>query len=259
MASSEPNLPPGYDLQRLPEIDSTSSEAFRQIAEGVRGPKWIWADRQIAGRGRRGREWVSQAGNLFCTLILPVDKPIAEASKLSFVASLAAADTVQQYAANLNVQVKWPNDVLLCDKKIVGILLESNSTDLAGEEGVILTIGIGINLVSHPENVETEATSLKSQGIDPPSTADVLSTLSECFENWFKEWRSNGFGKIRQRWLDKAKGLGGEIVVRLPQETLNGVFHDLDPSGALVLREAEGGVKLINAGEVFFAAGKTDE
>ncbi len=253
MANSEPVMPQGFRLLHLEEVDSTNSEASRQIANGVEGPLWIWADRQTAGRGRRGREWVSEPGNLFCTLVLPVDKSVAEAAKLTFVASLAAADTVGHFAPPADVKVKWPNDVLLSNEKIVGILLESSGANaFTNGQKVVLSIGIGINLSSHPEMVETAATSLKSRGFEEPHPSKALSLLAEQFCFWLEQWRTGGFEPIRTAWLAKAKGVGQDIAVKLPQETLNGVFLDLDPTGALILKLADGSLKPINAGEVFF-------
>ena len=251
MSETTVTLPDGVDLLHFKEIDSTNSEAARQIAAGNATPTWIWADRQVAGRGRRGREWVSQAGNLFCTLMLPVTVPVAEAAKLSFVAALAGAALVEHFAPGADVKVKWPNDVLLRDKKVMGILLESN-TPTAEQHDVTLSIGIGVNLTSHPDNVETEATSIRSQGFEAPSPADALHKLASEFHGLLAIWEQRGFGPIRDAWLAKAKGLGQDIRVRLPQETLLGVFDGLDESGALILKTPDGSVKLINAGEVFF-------
>ena len=251
MSETTITLPDGVELRHFEEIDSTNTEAARQVAAGNEKPTWIWADRQNAGRGRRGREWVSQSGNLFCTLMYPVTVPVAEAAKLSFLAALAGAALVEHFAPGAEVKVKWPNDVLLRGKKVMGILLESN-TSADNKDKIVLSIGIGVNLMSYPDNVETGATSIRSQGFEAPAPADALSTLANETHRLLAIWEKEGFGPIREAWLAKAKGVGQDIRVRLPHETLLGVFDGLDDTGALVLKKSDGSVQRINAGEVFF-------
>src|SRR5262249_47981168 len=140
-----PVLPAGYELASFDDIDSTNEEARRRAGAGARGPLWIWAQRQTAGRGRRGRAWESPLGNLSCTLLFAPHATAAAAARLSFVASLAVRDLVAELLPDAEVKVKWPNDVLLDGRKTSGILLES-----AGETGSgdlpWLAVGIGVNL-----------------------------------------------------------------------------------------------------------------
>ena len=151
--------PAGYQLIRLEEIDSTNCEARRLAEAGEAGPVWIMARSQTAGRGRRGRAWLSAPGNLAATLLIrPARQPCGQ---LSFAAALAAADVAEHFAPTAPVTVKWPNDVLAGDRKMAGILLEST--------GDWLAVGVGINLVSHPETTEFPATSLAALGVAVPS------------------------------------------------------------------------------------------
>ena len=122
-----PAWPVGYALKHFEEIDSTNEEARRLAGAGERGPIWIAADRQNAGRGRRGRNWDSPNGNLAATLFLRPEKPAADCAQLSFVAAIAGSDMVSRYAGDAAIKVKWPNDVLADGRKIAGILLESAS------------------------------------------------------------------------------------------------------------------------------------
>ncbi len=252
MAASRPSLPAGYELLHCEEIDSTNAEALRQAAAGARGPLWILADRQNAGRGRRGRTWVSQSGNLFCTLLITVDRTAAQAATLSFVAALSAADAVSHFAPNADIQLKWPNDVLLDGKKIVGILLESAMSNDSSE--IVLSIGIGINLRSHPTDVELAATSLRAENMEVPTPDKALAHLAKAWVRWLNPWQEEGFSPIREAWLARAKGVGQDIQVRLPNETLEGLFKGLDASGTLLLELGNGTCREINAGEVYFGA-----
>jgi BirA family biotin operon repressor/biotin-[acetyl-CoA-carboxylase] ligase len=247
-----PRVPAGYSVATFDEIDSTNEEARRRAAVGERGPLWIAARRQSAGRGRRGRAWESPDGNLSATLLIAPGVSAPEAARLSFVAALAVHDLASAHAPRANVRVKWPNDVLVDGKKVAGILLESS-----GHEGVDLlpwlAVGIGVNLAHAPTEASYAATFLGAHG-PAPSPDEALAELAEAWETRFRAWRVNGFAAIREAWLAVAAGLGTEIEVRLPGETLRGRFETLMPDGALSLLLPNGTRRAITAGEVFFAA-----
>jgi len=239
------------------EIDSTNAEARRRAEAGDMGPLWISSDIQTLGKGRRGREWVSKTGNLYCTGLYPFNGDMASAAKLSFVAALAVADTLTQYIETSLVQIKWPNDVLVDNRKICGILLESGT-----ENGDIwVAVGTGINLLHHPDNTETSATHLLAHmppgDLDDPEppfagTQPVLATYAARFDHWLSIYTKDGFDPIRQAWLERAKGIGKPVSARLSDRTINGIAIELDEDGALVVQTKEDGVEKIHAGDVFF-------
>ena len=167
--------PTGYALKEYSEIDSTNEEAKRLAAADAPVPIWMRADAQTAGRGRRGREWQSQSGNLAATLLLRPNRPAAECAQLSFVAAVACADAVAYFAPRAEIAVKWPNDVLADGRKIAGILLESAS---GGGAPFWLAIGIGINLAHFPEGMEFPAVSIAALGAAAPSPRDALLELA---------------------------------------------------------------------------------
>lgn len=235
--------PQGYSRQVHAELDSTNEEARRLAEAGEVGPLWIMAERQSAGRGRRGRVWHSPAGNLAATLLLTPRAPQSVTGQLSFAAALAVADTAAHFAPAIAIAVKWPNDVLAEGKKLAGILLEGGGSWLA--------IGIGINLAGHPEGTEFPATSLTGLGLAAPSPEAALTILAARFAHWYAVWMQSGFGSLRMQWLARAKGVGAPIRARLPQETREGVFEGIDENGALLLNEG-GHTRAIAAGEVFF-------
>lgn len=235
--------PQGYSRQVHTELDSTNEEARRLAEAGERGPLWIMALRQSAGRGRRGRAWATATGNLAATLLLTPQAPPSVTGQLSFAAALAVADTAAHFAPQADIAVKWPNDVLADGRKLAGILLEGGESWLA--------IGIGINLAAHPKGTEFPATSLAGLGIAAPSPDAALTVLAARFAHWYDAWMQGGFGSLRMQWLARAKGVGSPIRARLPQETREGVFEGIDESGALLLNEG-GEVRAITAAEVFF-------
>lgn len=242
---------PAPRIEWLETTGSTNAEARDRALAGERGPLWVAAQRQTAGRGRRGRAWHSLDGNLFASGLYIIDRPPGEAAQLSFVAALAVAalcDTALGEAGR--TRLKWPNDVLVDGRKVAGILLESG---IAPAGGLWLAIGIGVNLEASPDDIVRPAISLKQAGATMDREA-ALPVLAAAFETEFQLWMRSGFGAIRDRWLARAHGLGDRCVVRLAQETLDGVFGDLGPDGALRLDLASGQHRYISAGEVFFPA-----
>jgi BirA family biotin operon repressor/biotin-[acetyl-CoA-carboxylase] ligase len=250
-------LPQGYKLRAFAEIDSTNEEARRLGDAGVEGPIWITAERQTAGRGRRGREWVSPTGNFMGTLLLRPDVTPRKAAELSFVAALAVHDAVVDLLpppVRPDLKLKWPNDLLLDGRKLAGILLESSG--IAGGKLSWLAVGIGINLATFPEKVEFPATSLSALGITDVTPERALERLAAAFEARLGAWRAEGgFASIRESWLARAAGLGETITVRLADETFEGVFQGLAPGGELEVRLGTGEMRLVAAGDVFFRTG----
>lgn len=240
-------LPP---IEALDEIDSTNAEARRRAEAGGTGPVWITAARQTAGRGRRGRAWETGDGNLAATLLFTTTRPPAEAAQVSFVAALAVADLASAYVPASLVTLKWPNDPLIAGRKASGILVESGPSP---HGGLWVAVGIGVNLASAPVAAERPATTFtEHMTAAPPRPLDALTQLAEAFERWRLVWDSAGFPAIADAWTARAHGLGEACVARLGNETVEGVAEGLDPEGALRLRLADGRLRRITAGDVFF-------
>jgi BirA family biotin operon repressor/biotin-[acetyl-CoA-carboxylase] ligase len=228
-------------------LGSTNAEALALARAGERGPLWLTAVSQSAGRGRRGSRWVSPPGNLHATLLLTEPSPPAQAPQLSFVAALATHDAIAVCAPQLgsSLKVKWPNDLLVEKAKVAGILIE-------GENEPIFTvaIGIGVNCAAHPDKTDYPATELAAAGAAlAPET--LFAALSAAMDRRLGQWkRGQGFPDIRADWLERAAGLGETLHVRLPERTLSGRFEGLDERGRLLLKQ-NGDVTTVTAGEVF--------
>jgi BirA family biotin operon repressor/biotin-[acetyl-CoA-carboxylase] ligase len=237
----------------LEDTDSTNAEARRMAERGETGPLWIVARRQSAGRGRRGREWSSETGNLAATLLTVVHRPPAEAAQLTFVAALAVADLLDAYAPPALVSIKWPNDVMLDGKKASGILLESGAHDSGG---LWLAVGIGVNLAHAPTGTERPATALadhlRGDVGAPPSIERAAEALAQAFATWMDRWMTLGFQPVLDAWAARAPGLHGPCTARLSHETLTGQAEGVEPDGALRLRLPSGDLRRISAGDVFF-------
>lgn len=238
--------PDGVRLLRFDILDSTNEEASRLAASGDNGPVWITTREQTKGRGRRGNAWISQPGNLFATLLMKA--PHASAAQLGFAASLAAADAIASFSAEDRVTLKWPNDVLLDGRKVAGILLEALARDS-------LAIGIGINLLHHPDGTETPAVSVNAATGRSIAADDALAVLAARFAAWYAIWQGQGFAGLKPHWLKRASGLGRPVRARLAHKEIEGVFEDLDHDGALLLRTMNAGLTRITAAEIFLGEG----
>ena len=233
------------------EIDSTNLEAKRMAAAGDFGPLWISAKRQSGGKGRRGRAWVSKAGNLYCTGLFPHSGTLASAAQLSFAAALAVYDTVSTFRPDADSTIKWPNDVLMNGAKIAGILLESGTTD----DQLWVAVGIGINISSAPDDTPYPATYLLSDmpQVGRPLLTEVKHKLFARFAYWMAVHIADGFEPLRTAWLDRAQGMGSAATARLPNKTIEGTAVGMDKDGALELKTRSGKTIKIHAGDVFFS------
>jgi BirA family biotin operon repressor/biotin-[acetyl-CoA-carboxylase] ligase len=237
-------------IEAYEELDSTNAEARRRAEAGEAGPVWITAAVQTAGRGRRGRAWSTERGNLAATLLMTTDAPAIEAAQISFVAALAAAELADACLGPDVARLKWPNDVLIHGRKAVGILVESGPRS---DGRLWLAVGIGVNLAHHPDDVERPATAFaEHMSGSPPKPLDALEVLATRFEAWRQAWATQGFAPVARGWTARAIGLGEACEARLPNRTLRGLAEGLDVDGALKLRLDDGSLERITAGDVFF-------
>ena len=201
-------------------LGSTNAEALARARAGERGPLWITARAQSAGRGRRSSAWVSTPGNLFASLLLTEPSPSAQAPQLSFVAALALHDAVAQAAPALgpSLKLKWPNDLLLDERKVAGILIEGTSTQGGG---IAVAIGFGVNCKHHPTETQLPATDFTRAGFDLPPQS-LLARLGERMQERLDEWqRGEAFSRTRAAWFLRVSGVGSEIEARLLLSTIS--------------------------------------
>ncbi|MDP3174016.1 MAG: biotin--[acetyl-CoA-carboxylase] ligase [Phenylobacterium sp.] len=236
-------------IEAYEELASTNAEARRRAETGDSGPVWITAARQTAGRGRRGRDWSTGEGNLAATLLMPCAKPPAEAAQISFVAALAAHDLAQACLGVGAASLKWPNDLMIHDRKAAGVLVESGQS----ASGLWLAVGIGVNLARYPTDVERPATAFaEHMAGHAPAPLAALEVLANAFERWREIWEAQGFPAIANAWTARAHGLGKSCEARLHDSIVAGIAEGLDDDGALRLRLPDGGLTRITAGDVFF-------
>ena len=231
----------------LESTGSTNAEALERARWRERGPLWITALSQSAGRGRRGSTWTSPPGNLYASLLLSDPSPKPVAPQLSFVAALALHDALCDCAPRLGplFKLKWPNDVLLGPDKLAGILIEGGSDPVFA-----VVVGFGVNCINHPLDTFFPATDLRLAGALVAPEA-LFAALTASMLRRLAQWQSGaGFATIRADWLARAAGLGEDIRVRLPERELRGRFKGIDEAGRLLV-EQPSGLATVTAGEVF--------
>jgi len=233
-----------YDL-----VGSTNDLARERAEAGALAGLVIRADRQDAARGRRGRSWSAPPGNLYCSMVLRPQQPTAVIATLSFVTVTALGDVLAELLPQRAVRHKWPNDLLVEGCKISGILLESAGA--TSTERPALVIGLGVNIISHPDQTLYPVTDIVAQGGTAISATDLLDRFLARFAHHYDAWEQGGFPAILPAWRARAIGIGSEIVVRLDTETLTGKFTDIDADGTLLLEQSGSGTRRIAAGDIF--------
>lgn len=238
----------GFALEHRSSIGSTSAELAERARVGERGPVWLVADEQTAGKGRRARGWASPPGNLYASLLLSEPGPPEKVAQLSLVLALALHDAVSAFASDNApaAKIKWPNDLMIGGRKCAGLLLEGG---VAGGRPFVVA-GFGINVVSHPEGTDHPASDLRGEGFAVERDA-LFRRLSNTVVVRFGEWaHGDGIDIIRADWLENAYGLGEPMRIVTAAETFEAVVRTLDMLGRLVV-ERDGREVTISAGEVF--------
>lgn len=255
MTPAPASLPEGCKLVHLGEVDGTNAEAMRRILAGESGPMWIVADRQSAGRGRSGRSWASEPGNLFASYVATLGCTPAKAGQLSLVAGVAVIDAVRRIGPLAGLRLKWPNDVLVGTAKLGGILVESTSRP--PQAGIVAVVGIGLNLASAPGDLGRAATYLARHGLALPPR-EALCFLAQTMTEWIRIWENGeGFGRVREAWLERAGPIREPLTVNTARGPVTGSFAGLDESGALLIDDADGRQLTFTFGDVTLA--KDDE
>lgn len=260
-------LSAGYRLEEFDKVGSTNALALERAIAGDQGRLWLVTKNQQQGRGRRGRPWQTQQGNLAATLLFMPETGLKHAATLGFVAGLALAEALAAAAPDVNFDIgidggsvadgrgrfelKWPNDLLASGAKLSGILLESVMLD---NQRFALAIGIGVNVAAYPDDTPYPATSLSALG----SGCDAEQLFLALSDAWVRNERlwaeGQGLATIRQRWLKQAAGLNSQVAVRMDGEIIRGVFETIDDECRFVIRKTDGGEVTVSAGDVHFGA-----
>jgi BirA family biotin operon repressor/biotin-[acetyl-CoA-carboxylase] ligase len=237
---------PGWESRIFyyPELPSTMTVAKELARNDCPDFTTVIAGRQISGRGRLNRLWLSEEGGLYFTMVLRPDLPPVLCFRVSFLASITLARILNEIF-NIDARVKWPNDILISERKISGMLseLEAETDRLA-----FINIGVGINVNNDPSAFQPAATSIKEILGREVSKKDILSRYLDAFE---KEMKTAAFDRVVQDWKQYAVTLNREVRVVTNKEVVTGRAIDVDDTGALVLKCADGSLQKILYGDCF--------
>ncbi|WP_281417189.1 biotin--[acetyl-CoA-carboxylase] ligase [Sphingobium phenoxybenzoativorans] len=231
------------DIRTVAETVSTNADMRTLARDGVGEGTWLRAERQSGGRGRLGRDWESPAGNLYCSTIVRIRPGDPPPPTLALVTAVAVHQAIDALVPG-RTQIKWPNDIMAGPAKLCGMLLERT--------GDAIIIGIGVNVMAHPQIADRPTTSLWALGAVEGSAGTLIDSIALVFADTLHVWRTYGLDPIRVRWLAAAHRPGTPLRVSLPDgEVLDGRFDDLSSGGELILRLDNGATRAIHAGDVF--------
>ena len=224
------------------------AEAETGAAEGLT----IQALVQKKGRGRFGHDWTSPMGNLYLSVLLRPDCDLKTIGQLGFVVALALSDALLDWIdqEKHDLRLKWPNDILVDGRKLAGILLETG-TDHDG--AVFVVAGTGVNVFAALDGAVQLDALAGNRETGRLFVNGVRDRYLAALEKRYAMWQKEGFAPIRRDWLARAAGIGQKVKIRLPRETHEAVFLDIDADGALVT-ELDGARRVFHAGEVHFGA-----
>ncbi len=238
-----------WRIERAETVTSTSDLVWRRAAEGAAEGLVVVAREQTAGRGRHGRRWLSPPGNLYASWLLRPEVPPTAAASLSLIGGLAVRDALAATGLRRrDPRLKWPNDILVGDAKLGGVLLEGRSEG----EARGLVVGVGVNVAVAPVT-ERPTTCLRALGDRTTTAEGLLALLLEHFAARYARWRTEGFAGQRQEWMGAAYRIGDMTSLRIGEGRLDGRFVDVDAEGGLWLELAPGRRRRFVAGELVFA------
>lgn len=234
------------------EIDSTNNYAKRLAAQGYPEGTLVIAEQQIAGRGRRGRQWHSEPGQgIFMSLILRPTLPLKELSRITMFIAVAVVETLERFG--IKSGIKWPNDVLINGRKIAGILTEA-VTDMDGIEYIVTGIGLNVNnrVADFPEEFRSVATTIREEAGRCISRVELLQEFLWQLESSYRQLVSGGFSEILEKVRSLSLVIGHDIKIDSVNGITTGRAIDIDNNGFLMVRDSQGNIHNIMSGEILF-------
>lgn len=232
---AEPGRSPTWSCVLVDSTDSTNAEALRCLGRGAQAPFFVLAERQTAGRGRRGRKWASPfAENLYYSLVLRIEGGARQLEGLSLVVGLAVMQALRSTGV-VGVGLKWPNDLLVSGRKIAGILLEL-SGDPADVCHVVIGIGINVNMRALDENIDQPWTSMRLEVGELVDRNVLVGQLNERLHDYLERHREQGFAALQAEWEAAHLWQGRSVCLTAGERQIEGVVLGIDRQGALRMR-----------------------
>ncbi len=240
----------GRKIYSYESTDSTNDVAHRLAQSGSPEGTTVFSESQSRGRGRMGRHWVSPKGKgIYFSFILRPDVPPAEAPKITLMSAVGVALAIRKIT-HLGALIKWPNDILVNERKAVGIL-----TEMSAEVNTVnyIVLGIGINVNTSRSDLPKEATSLKAEAGGEVPRVELAREVLRELDRQYRVFNEKGFKKIINEWKGLSHTLGEEVNITCHGRKIEGTAVDLDMSGALVVRLDNGFTQHVTAGDVLMA------
>lgn len=239
----------GQNIKFFKEVDSTNDVAKKLAEEGADEGTIIIAESQKKGKGRLGKKWISPYGGIWMTIILNPDIPPETAPHLTLVTGVAVAETLDK-ECTLDVGIKWPNDILIGDKKVCGILTEL-SADMGNLNYVVIGVGIDLNVdvTGFPPDLREGATSLKLELNREIQGAELVQKFLENFETRYKQFTEDGFQEILKDWRRYSKTIGNYVEIHKKGRTVRGEAVGINHDGVLILELDDGTLRKVISGE----------
>ena len=239
----------GKDIHYFKEVDSTNDVAKYLAENGAEEGTVVVAEIQNRGKGRRGKTWISPPGGVWMSIILRPDIPPSRAPQLTLVTGVAVAETLKK-ELNLDVGIKWPNDILIGNKKVCGILTEVNAS-INKVNYVIVGIGIDMNVdvPLFPPDLQKGATSLKNELDTEINGAILVQKFLLNLEKLYDQFTSDKFPDILNEWRFLSKTIGSKVEVRTRGKTIRGDAVGINKDGILILELDDGSLRKIISGE----------
>lgn len=239
----------GHNIHFYEELESTNDTAKKFVENDASEGTVIIAAHQTAGRTRKHADWVSPEGGIYMTLILRPEVTLLEASKLTIVTGVAIAKTLKD-EFNVDVGIKWPNDLLIGNKKICGILTEA-VTDYDKIKAVLVGIGIDVNIDEDalPEELDEIATSVQKETNKTLNRADIMRKFFKIFEDLYEEYKNGNFKYIISEWRRLSSTTGNRVKVYKNGKAIIADAVGITNKGALIIETDDGKLEKITSGE----------
>ncbi|NCB92897.1 MAG: biotin--[acetyl-CoA-carboxylase] ligase [Clostridia bacterium] len=240
----------GREVCFLEEVDSTNTQAKRMAEEGAPSGTLVVADMQVKGKGRRGRMWTSPKGSaIYMTLMLrPQIKP-ERASMLTLVMGLSVVQAIRE-TLKVDTCIKWPNDVVLNKKKLVGILTEMNA-QMDYIEYLVIGIGINANMCDFPEELKDKATSLRMELGYPVNRAKIIAQTMKTFEHNYEIFeKTQDLSELTEAYQEVLANYDQPVRVLEPGHEYSGIARGINAQGELLVEREDGTVAEVYSGEV---------
>ena len=242
----------GRNVISYRKVDSTNIVAYELAEKGMKEGTVILADEQVKGKGRHGRHWSSPSkSGIYMSCILRPSIAPNEISRITLLAAVAVAQAIRDLSS-LEVTIKWPNDIMIGNKKLCGIL-----TEMKAEQDSVdfVVLGIGVNVNVPVKQLPKGATSIKEELVSVGgrvnlSRVELTKKVLEKLEEYYNLMKKEGFEPIIDIWKDLSVMIGSRVKVSIHGKTFEGLAHDINPDGALVVRTESGLLEKISSGDV---------